>query len=77
MNVYLDRFDRPLLEHHTIFDGVTYSDAHVMLTGLLFVSAALVLGAGVAALNAIRRPRGLWLIASIAPAVVCLPQFLG
>ncbi|MGA7138753.1 MAG: UPF0182 family protein, partial [Terriglobales bacterium] len=40
--VYLDRFER-LFEDHTIFGGVTYTDAHVMLTGMLVVSAALVL----------------------------------
>ena len=53
MNVYLDRFDR-LLEHHTIFEGITYTDAHVMLTGLLVVCAALVLGAAIAMVNAVR-----------------------
>jgi uncharacterized membrane protein (UPF0182 family) len=37
-----------LFEHHTIFDGVTYTDAHVTLTGMLFVAAALVLGALIA-----------------------------
>ncbi len=40
--VYLGRFGL-LFEHHTIFDGVTYSDAHVSLTGMLVVSAALLL----------------------------------
>ena len=34
---YVGRFDL-LFEHHTIFDGVTYTDAHVTLTGMLFVS---------------------------------------
>src|ERR1017187_2735550 len=57
IEVYLDRFDR-LLEHHTIFDGITYTDAHLMLTGLLIVCAALILGAVIAAINAVRRPRG-------------------
>ena len=70
MNVYVDRFDR-LLEHHTIFEGVTYTDAHVMLTGLLLVCAALVLGAGIAAFNAVRRPRGLMLVAAVVPAAAC------
>jgi uncharacterized membrane protein (UPF0182 family) len=37
--VYLGRFAL-LFEHHTIFDGVTYSDAHVSLTGMLVVCAA-------------------------------------
>jgi hypothetical protein len=70
INIYVDRFDR-LLEHHTIFDGVTYSDAHVMLTGLLIVSAALVLGAAIAAVNAFRHPRGTWLVVAIIPAALC------
>jgi uncharacterized membrane protein (UPF0182 family) len=68
--VYLDRF-QTFLEDHTIFGGVTYTDAHVTLTGLLIVSAALVLGALVAAVNAIRTPRGRWLILAILPAAVC------
>jgi uncharacterized membrane protein (UPF0182 family) len=68
--VYLDRFQR-LFEHHTIFDGVTYTDAHVMLGGLLVVCAALVLGAGIAAVNAVRIPRGGLLVAAILPAAVC------
>jgi hypothetical protein len=70
INIYVDRFDR-LLEHHTIFDGVTYSDAHVMLTGLLIVSAALVLGAAIAAVNAFRHPRGTWIVVAIIPAALC------
>jgi hypothetical protein len=69
-NVYLDRYDM-LLEHHTIFDGINYTDAHVMLTGLLIVSAALVVGALIAAANALRRPRGLWLAGAIVPAALC------
>ncbi len=36
LQVYLDRFER-LFEEHTIFSGVTYTDAHVMLPGLLVV----------------------------------------
>ncbi len=70
INLYVDRFDR-LLEHHTIFEGVTYTDAHVVLTGLLIVCAALVLGAAIAAVNAFRHPRGKWLVAAIIPAALC------
>ena len=69
MRVYLGRFDR-LLDDHTIFGGVTYTDAHVTLTGMLVVCAALVLGAMVAAVNAAWVPRGRWLLAAIVPAVV-------
>ena len=70
MRVYLGRFER-LLDDHTIFGGVTYTDAHVTLTGMLVVCAALVLGAVVAAVNAVRVPRGRWLVAAIVPAAVC------
>ena len=70
MRVYLGRFER-LLDDHTIFGGVTYTDAHVTLTGMLVVCAALVVGAVVAAANAVRVPRGRWLLAAILPAAVC------
>ena len=43
--VYLGRFEQ-LFEHHTIFDGVTYTDAHVTLTGMLVVCVALGAGSG-------------------------------
>src|SRR5216684_3861920 len=70
MRVYLGRFER-LLDDHTIFGGVTYTDAHVTLTGMLVVCAALVLGAVIGAFNAVRVPRGRWLVAAILPAAVC------
>ena len=70
MNAYISRFER-LLDDHTIFGGVTYTDAHVILTGMLVVSAALVLGAMIAFINAVRVPRGRWLVAAILPAAVC------
>jgi uncharacterized protein len=70
INVYIDRFDR-LVEHHTIFEGVTYTDAHVTLGGLLFVCAALVLGAAIAAVNVMREPRGRLLVVAIVPAAIC------
>jgi len=66
---YISRFER-LLDDHTIFGGVTYTDAHVILTGMLVVSAAFVLGALIAFVNAARAPRGSWLIAAALPAVV-------
>ncbi len=68
--VYLDRFQL-LLEHHTLFDGVNYTDAHVTAFGLLIVSVALVFGAAIAAFNAFRQSRASWIAASIAPAAVC------
>jgi uncharacterized protein len=68
--VYVGRFEQ-LFDHHTIFDGVSYTDAHVTLTGMLVVCAALVLGALIAAIGGVVSPRGRWLIAAVAPAVVC------
>ena len=70
MRVYISRFEL-LLEDHTIFGGVTYTDAHITLTGLLIVCGALILGAAIAAVNSLRTPRGLWLVAAILPAAVC------
>jgi uncharacterized membrane protein (UPF0182 family) len=70
MRAYIGRFER-LLDDHTIFGGVTYTDAHIMLTGMLVVCAALVLGAVIAAVNAVSVPRGRWLVAAILPAAVC------
>lgn len=68
--VYLSRFDR-LFEDHTIFSGVSYTDAHVTLTGLLFVCIALVIGAGIVALNVVSRPRVRWLVVAVIPAAAC------
>jgi uncharacterized membrane protein (UPF0182 family) len=70
MRVYVGRFER-LFDDHTIFGGVTYTDAHVTLTGMLVVCAALALGAVITAVNAMRVPRGRWLVAAILPAAVC------
>ena len=70
LHVYIGRFDL-LFEHHTIFEGVTYTDAHVTLTGMLFVCAALVIGAVIAIAGAVVRPHGRWLVAAVVPAAVC------
>jgi hypothetical protein len=70
MRVYVGRFEQ-LFDHHTIFDGVTYTDAHVTLTGMLLVSAALMLGAVIAAVGGVLAPRARWLAVAVAPAVVC------
>jgi uncharacterized membrane protein (UPF0182 family) len=67
---YIGRFER-LFEDHTIFGGVTYTDAHVTLTGMLIVCAALVLGAVIAVVNALSMQRGRWLVAAALPAAVC------
>jgi hypothetical protein len=71
---YIGRFEL-LFEHHTIFDGVTYTDAHVTLTGMLFISAALVLGALIAFGSAVSVPRGRWLVVAFAPTVLCYAIF--
>jgi len=67
---YVARFEL-LFEHHTIFDGVTYTDAHVTLIGMLAVSAALALGALVAFVSAASNPKGRWLVLAVLPAIVC------
>jgi uncharacterized protein len=68
--VYIGRFER-LFDDHTIFGGATFTDVHVTLTGMLFVCVALVLGALIAGINAVRVSRGRLLLAAIIPAVVC------
>jgi len=70
MRAYIGRFEQ-LFEHHTIFDGVTYTDAHVTLAGMLFVAVMLLLGAFIALAGAVWSPRGRWLLASVVPAVLC------
>ena len=70
MRVYLGRFER-LFEDHTIFGGVTYTDAHVTLTGMLVVCTALVLGALITLVNVVSVPRGRWLLLAMAPAALC------
>jgi len=70
MTVCVDRF-QTLLEHHTIFDGVNYTDAHVSIPGALILCATLLLGAAIAAVNAFRESRGRRILIAIAPAIVC------
>jgi hypothetical protein len=67
--VYLGRFDR-LFAEHTVFSGVTYTDAHVTLTGLVVVAGAFAVGAVIALVNAVAAPKLRWLIASIVPAAL-------
>jgi len=68
--VYLGRFER-LFQDDTIFAGVTYTDAHVTLTGMLVVCVALIVGAAMAGICAISALRRQWLVASVVPAIVC------
>lgn len=70
LRVYLGRFEL-LFEGHTIFSGVTYTDAHITLPGQLLICVALILGAGIAVSNAFWAPRGRRLLVAIAPALVC------
>jgi uncharacterized membrane protein (UPF0182 family) len=70
LRVYVSRFEQ-LFDHHTIFDGVSYTDAHVVLTGKLLISASLLLGALIAAANAASKASGSRLAAAVAPAVLC------
>jgi uncharacterized membrane protein (UPF0182 family) len=67
--VYLGRFER-ILDDHTIFSGVGYTDDHVTLPGMLAVSAALVLGAAMLLVNAVAAPKVRWMVVSILPAAV-------
>jgi len=70
LKAYLARFER-LFAENTIFSGVDYTDAHVMLGGLLVVCFALLAGAIYAAICAVRPPDPRWLLTSVLPAVVC------
>ncbi len=70
MRVYLGRIEL-LLEDHTVFGGITYTDAHVILGGMLAVCCALIFGAAISALNWIVQPRLRWLVLAPIPAVLC------
>ncbi len=68
--LYLSRFEQ-LMEDHTVFSGVTFVDAHVVLTGLLFTCFALVLGAGIALYSAFQNSSPRWLVGAVLPGIVC------
>ncbi len=78
VRVYIGRLEL-LLEDHTVFGGVTYTDAHVTIGGMLAVSIALIAGAGIALINLAARPRIRWLILAPIPAIACyfLVQIFG
>lgn len=67
---YIGRFEL-LLQDHTIFSGVTYTDAHVLLGGMLAITVALIVGAGIAAINFVARPRLHWIVIAPMPAIAC------
>jgi uncharacterized protein len=70
LRAYLGRYER-LFQDNTIFAGVSYTDAHITLTGMLIVCAALVVGAAIALYCAIAAPGPRWLLAAAAPALLC------
>ena len=70
LSTYVGRFSY-LLEHHTLFDGVDYTDAHWMVNGLLVVCAALLVGVAVAGVNAAREAKGRLIAVAAIPAAVC------
>jgi hypothetical protein len=67
---YVGRFDL-LFDQHAIFSGVSWTDAHVTILGMSFISVALVVGAGIAFACGLFKQRVRWLAAAIAPAAVC------
>jgi uncharacterized membrane protein (UPF0182 family) len=69
VRLYVSRFDK-LFAGHTIFSGVTYTDAHVLIPGLTIVAGALVLGAIAAIVNAFGPRKILWLLAGPALALI-------
>jgi uncharacterized membrane protein (UPF0182 family) len=67
--VYLARFDQ-MFRAGTTFSGAGYTDLHIVLPGLLVVMAALLVGAIVDLVNAVRPRKLVWLAISIVPGVV-------
>jgi uncharacterized membrane protein (UPF0182 family) len=67
---YVGRFDL-LFDQHTVFSGVSYTDAHVTLIGMFFISVALGLGALIAFACGLLKLRVRWLLLAPVPAVVC------
>ncbi len=63
-NTYLSRFPY-LWADHASFSGVTYTEAHYLLPGLLFTAFALVLGALLVIVNGLTQRRARWLVAAL------------
>ncbi len=70
LNTWFDRFEL-LFDHHTLFDGIDYTEAHIAILGLAIVAFALAAGAIFAAINAFRESRGSAVAIAILPAAVC------
>ncbi|MGH9410600.1 MAG: UPF0182 family protein, partial [Vicinamibacterales bacterium] len=68
--VWIGRYER-LFNDHTIFSGVTYTDAHISIAGAAIVAVALLIGAIAALVAGFSAPRLRWLVASAVPAIVC------
>jgi len=66
---WLGRYER-LFNEHTIFSGVTYTDAHVTLIVASIVSVALVFCAAIAIGAGLTTPRVRWLVGAAAPALL-------
>jgi len=59
-----------LFDDHTIFSGVGYTEANIVIPGLLLVALALVAGAAIAIYNGIGPRKLITLLAALAPVVV-------
>jgi uncharacterized membrane protein (UPF0182 family) len=70
LRTYLGRFAL-IYGDHALFTGVTYTDAHVWIGGMLIVAILLAVGAAIAGAGAVARPHATTLLASVAPAIVC------
>ncbi|MDR3792359.1 MAG: UPF0182 family protein [Terracidiphilus sp.] len=70
LRVYVSRFEM-IFEHHQLFDGVSYTDAHVTIGGLFAVAVALLAGAMIALGTGLFQPRGRWLVLAVLPAILC------
>ena len=65
----LARYDR-LFQDHTVFSGVGYTEAHIIIPGFLLVAIALVAGAAIAVYNGIGPRKLVTLLVALAPVVV-------
>ncbi len=67
--VWMSRYDF-LFDDHTVFSGVGYTEAHILIPGLLLVALSLVVGALIAIYNGTGPRKLVTLLAALAPAVV-------
>ncbi len=69
LHAWLSRFNL-LVAEHTIFSGVTYTDAHVELPGLLLVGFVLLLSAAFAAFRVVRPAGARGIAIAVLPGVL-------